>query len=317
MTPSQLLPPVKPNEAVAIAELILQLTHNRPWSKDIRGRFESNLPTLKLEHLSALAQTLAPDPDHAATFYVIVQSADIPWLLHIAPASAPTTTRFINPILIARVRPAAEREIVINAIHVPTNLQPIIEGLYPSLLARPSSLHNLHSKSANSGEPDFLKTFPKRPNLLPALRTSVPSWEIYLPVLLSTWRDGFIAILEKRSAPPSATEAAPFSRFSFLLDNPLDARTVATWDQTLRNTLHRSYDLELDLSRHDGLDLDHLHTLLDNVKLLGVTLHSVEFSPKLHIPAFAMALQSRQIGLTLAATEPGPAISGLRTHWKL
>jgi hypothetical protein len=317
MTPSQLLPPVNPSEAVAIADLLFRLLQGKPWSPDLRGKLESSLPTLKLEKLKTLAHTLAPDPGHSATFYLVIETGEAHWLLHIAPASAATAPLFPNPILLARVRPSGEREIIINAIPLAPNMQSVVMGLHPHLHARPTSLHSLHSKPAESIEPDFFKSFPKRPNLLPALRTTNPSWQIYLPVLLSTWRDGFVTILEKLHTPPTASEAGPFSRFSFLLDDPRNARAVANWDQALKNTLHRAYDLELDLSQHDTLDLDHLHTLLDNIKLLGTTIQSVELSSHLHIPAFAMALQSRQIGLTLAAPEPGPTINGLRTHWKL
>lgn len=317
MTPSQLLPPVKPSEAVALADLILRLIQNKPWSNDLRGKLESSLPTLKLEKLKPFPHTLAPDPIHAATFYVIVETNQEHWLLHIAPASAATTPLFPKPTLLARVRPSGEREIVINAIPVSPNIQAIIEGLHPHLLARPTSIHNLYSHPAEAATPDLFKSIPKRPNLLPALRTTTPGWHIYQPLLLSTWRDGFVAILEKLTTPPTQQQAEPFSRFSFLLEDPADARTIANAAQSLKDTLHHTYDLEIDLSPHPNLDLDQLHTLLDNLKLLGVTPQSIELNPQLHIPAFAMALQSSQIGLTINATEPGQPVTGLRTHWKL
>jgi len=317
MTPSQLLPPVKPSEAVAIADLVVQLTQGRAWSTELRARLQSSLPTLKLEKLRALPQTLAPDPAHSSTFYVIVQVDEAHWLLHIAPASAATTPLFPAPILLARVRPSGEREIVVNAIPVAGNLQTIIEGLHPELIARPSSVHQLWSKAAGDGNREFLSQFPKRAGLLPALRSASPGWDFYLDVLLSTWRDGFVAVLEKLTAPPSAEAAAPFSRFSFLVEDPADARGIADFEQRLKSTLHRAFDFEIDLSLHADLDIEELQLLLDNLKLLQCHVQSVELNPQLHVGAFAMALQARQIGLTLVGSGTAELTPGPRMHWKL
>jgi hypothetical protein len=314
MTPSQLLPPVKPSEAVAIAELILKLTQGRIWSNDIRAKLSGSLHTLHLERLTVAPSSLTPDPTHPSTYFLIVLSHGDPWLLHIAPASAATTPLFPKPLLLARVRPSGEREIVINAIPVESNLATILQGLYPGLLARPTSLHHLQSYSLNPSLSNLLKYFPKRPNLLPAIRTSRPGWQLYLPILLSTWREGFVAILEKQVEPPGATEAEPFSRFSQLVLDPSNSRTIAAFYNALKSNTKHGFDFEIDLSQHPNLDVDQLHTLLDNLKLLGVTLQSVEFSPQLHLPAFATLLQSRQIGLTCDVEQ---SISGLRTHWKV
>jgi hypothetical protein len=314
MTPSQLLPPVKPSEAVAIAELLLKLTQGRPWSNDIRAKLSGALPTLHLEKLTVSPLTLTPDPTHPATYFLLIQTLDDPWLLHIAPASAATTPLFPKPLLLSRVRPAGEREIIINAIPVADNLGTIIQGLYPNLLARATSLHNLQSYPINSSLKDILKSFPKRPNLLPAIRTTESSWQPYLPILLSNWREGFVSILEKQITPPNASEAEPFSRFSQLVQDPANPRTIASFYNTLQSNVKHSFDFELDLSQHPNLDIDQLHTLLDNLKLLGVSIQSVELSSHLHLPAFAMLLQSRQIGLT---SDTEQSISGLRTHWKV
>ncbi len=314
MTPSQLLPPVKPSEAVAIAELILRLTQGRPWSTDVRAKLAGSLPTLHLEKLTAFPLTLTADPTHAATYFLIVQTSDEPWLLHIAPASSATTPIFPKPMLLARVRPAGEREIVINAIQVEGNVAPIIQGLYTNLLARSTSFHNLQSMPTSGNLKDFLKSFPKRPNLLPAIRVAQSSWQPYLPILLSSWREGFVAILEKQINPPTLTEAGPFSRFSNLVEDPTNPRPIAAFYNTLKSTIKHSFDFEIDLSLHASLDIDQLHTLLDNLKLLGVSIQSVELSSQIHLPAFGRLLQSRQIGLT---SDSEQAISGLRTHWKL
>ncbi len=321
MTHSQFLPPVKPSEAVVLAELIFQITQNRPWSNDLRARLASSLPTITLESTTPFPLTLAPDPSHASTFFIVVhsKSGDTPgyWLLHMAPASAATTPLFPNPVLLARVRPAGEREIIVNAIPFAENLASILNGLHPQLLARSSSVHSIYSKALDADHLDFLKSFPKRSNLLPAIRTTIPGWQVYAPLLLSSWRDGFVAILEKLREVPSESDAAPFSRFSLIVDAPFDARSIAVFHSRLKSTVKKSFDLEIDLSALAALEADDLHKLLDNLKLLGVNVQSVELNAALHIPAFAMLLQARQIGITLQADEPGELISPLRTHWKL
>ncbi len=321
MTPSQFLPPVKPSEAVVLADLIFRITQSRPWSNDLRARLASSLPTISLDSITPFPQTLAPDPTHASTFFVVVHSksgaAPGHWLLHMAPASAATTPLFPNPILLARVRPAGEREIVVNAIPFEENLAAIVNGLHPQLLARSTSVHSIHSKPVNADLTQFLRNFPKHSNLLPAIRTSTPEWQVYAPLLLSNWRDGFVAILEKLREVPTASAAEAFSRFSVIADSPFDARSIAGFHSRLKSTVKKSFDLEIDLSAHALLEAEDLHTLLDNLKLLGVGVQSVELNPGLHIPAFATLLQARHIGITLQAVEPGEPVSGLRTHWKL
>ena len=321
MTPSQLLPPVKPSEAVVLADLIFRITQGRPWSSDLRGRLASSLPTIRLESITPFPQTFAPDPAHASTFFILVhsRSGDSPgyWLLHMAPASAATTPLFPSPILLARVRPAGEREIVVNAIPYEENLAAIVNGLHPQLLARSTSVHNIYSKPLDADLAGFLKQFPKRSNLLPALRTTIPGWQVYAPLLLSNWRDGFVAILEKLREVPGTADAAPFSRFSVIADSPFDARSIAAFHSRLKSTVKKAFDFEIDVSEHAELEVEDLHMLLDNLKLLGVGVQSVELNPGLHIPAFATLLQARHIGITLQAQQPGEPISGLRTHWKL
>jgi len=309
MTHSQLLPPVRPNEAVALAELILSLTKGRSWSNDLRPKLASSLPTIKLESLTPFPYTFTTDPTHSSTFFLIVSNAAGNWILHIAPASAATTPLFPNPILLARVRPAGEREIVINAIPLEGNIEAVIKGLHPDLLARATSLQDLWSFPLSAN----LKYFPKRRTLLPAIRTNSPGWSVYQSILLSNWRDGFIAILEKQTTPPSALEAEPFSRFSYLVQDPQNPRPIADFYYKLKANHKRGFDFEIDLTLHPTLDLITLETLLDNLKLLAIPIQSVELSNL----DFAPLLQARQIGITLQAQEPGEPVNGQRTHWKL
>ncbi len=319
MNPSLLLPPVKPNEAVAIADLLFRLVQSRPNFADVRARFASSIPTIALESLTPFPQSLASDPSQPGTFFLAVLSRreDGPshWLLHMAPSSAPTTPLFPKPILLARFRPAGEREVIINAIPLDQNLATLVRTLHPQLLARASNIHNLWSLPVTAPLDGFLTQVPKRGNTLPAFRTAQASWLAYKHLLLSTWRDGFVNILEGLTQIPSAEEAEPYSRFSYRVDNPTDARAIAEFHRGLKSILHRNFDLELDFSQHKSLEAETLDALLDNLKLIGVPLQSLEFHPDL--PPFTALLEARRLGLTLHAVDPGEPVSGLRTHWKL
>ncbi len=319
MNPSLLLPPVKPNEAVAIADLLFRMVQARPNFTDVRGRFASSIPTIALDTLTPFPQTLVPDPSQPGTYFLAVLSrredGDSHWLLHMAPSSAPTTPLFPKPILLARFRPAGEREVIINAIPLDENLATFIRTLHPHLLARATNIHNLWSLPVAAPLEGFLPHIPKRGNILPAFRSTQPSWFAYKHILLSNWRDGFVNILEGLTQIPTADDTEPYSRFSYLVDDPTDARSIAEFHRGLKSTLHRNFDLELDLSRHKSLDNETLDALLDNLKLIGVPLQSIEFHPDL--PPFTAVLEARHIGLTLRAADPGEPVSGLRTHWKL
>ncbi|MBM3759950.1 MAG: hypothetical protein FJW36_06850 [Acidobacteria bacterium] len=275
------------------------------------------MPTLKLERLKPFAHSLAPDPAHVSKYYLLVETNQEHWLLHIAPATAPTSPLFPRPTLIARVRPSGEREIVVNAVPALSHIQTILQGLHPNLMARPTSIHSLCSAVAGSEFAALLAQHPKRSKVLPEVRATEVTWQPYLDLLISNWRDGFIAILDQLREPPTAEMAEPFSRFSLIVDDLKDVRFIANFDQQLKSNLRRSYDLELNLSGHRNLEPDDLHGLLDNLKLLHVSIQSIEIQRELHAGAFANLLQPRQIGLTLEVSEPREPLNGLRTHWKI
>jgi hypothetical protein len=123
-----------------------------------------------------------------------------------------------------------------------------------------------------------------------------------------------VAVLEKLTALPGAEAMEPYSRFSYLVGDLKDARTIANFYTGLKSTGRQSFDFELDLSEHAGLEMDALHELLDALKLMGVVVQGLELHTGLHLPAFAMALQARQIGITAAGLEPES--SAVRWHWK-
>lgn len=323
MSPSPLLQPIKPSEAVAIADLIFRLLQGRSWSSDLPGRLTSSLPGLGLEKLRPFALSFAPDPVHSNTFYIACradsQDSASNWLLHLSLASAPATTLFAKPTLVARMRPAGEREVIVNAVPLGEALPVLIQTLNPHLLARTTGFSSLWSIEAGQGEEEFLRGFPKRSNLLPGIRATKSSWAPYEALLSAGWKDSFVYILEGLREPPSKEEAAPFSRFAFQVEDLTAPRNILNFYRGLKDAAGRSFDLELDLSEFASLEAEALHLLLDNLKLLGVPVQSVEIHPQLHAGAFSTLLQSRQMTLTMRATKSAskPDLSLPRAHWKL
>lgn len=113
MTPVPFELPLKASEAAAIAELIYQ-------SNGEAKRFAARLGGLSTPSVRVYPSTLAADPIHPASYFVVVDGLAhdrvTPLLLRVAPASSPGSGLFPKSLLIGRMRPADMREVVVNAI---------------------------------------------------------------------------------------------------------------------------------------------------------------------------------------------------------
>jgi len=108
---------MKASEAAALADLVFQQMENRPLNEDQRNRLASRAAGLGVESIQPYWGSLAQDPVHSSTYYLVVDgAADTPLLLRLALASSPATALFPNAILIGRMRPGGGREVVVNAI---------------------------------------------------------------------------------------------------------------------------------------------------------------------------------------------------------
>lgn len=111
---------MRPSEAAALAELVYEQTGGRRLSEDVRTRLAGRASTLGLKTVAPYFGSLEPDPVHPDTYYLaadgLAGDRRTPLLLHMAPASAPASGLFPKALLIGRMRPAAGREIVMNAI---------------------------------------------------------------------------------------------------------------------------------------------------------------------------------------------------------
>lgn len=299
-----LLLPVRASEAVALADLLFQ-------SPPTPARLLARLPTIGLQHTKVFTHTLAPDPIHANSWYLLVANASGEyWLLHLTSASAPASTLFPQPLLLARARTASGFEIVANAIPAMANLGAIVSTLAPHLLARASSVHDIWSIPHSAAWPSFASAIPQRHDLLPGVRSTTSTWEPYLPILLSPRSFSYIRI----DTPPdiSASDAHPFSRFSIRVDR-LDApRQTASHIRHLRTIAGRSIDIELDLSNADVKPKDVL-AYLNDLRLLNASVEGIEVPQNFS----AESLSSPQLAITIAAASPGENALPGRIHWKL
>ena len=112
--------PLKAGEASALAELIFHVTEGRALTDEVRSRVAARGAALGLKSLEPYYGSLEADPVHSSTYYIATDACGsaVPCslLLHIAPASAPASSVFANPLLIGRMRPGGRREVVVNAI---------------------------------------------------------------------------------------------------------------------------------------------------------------------------------------------------------
>ncbi|MEP7364967.1 MAG: tagaturonate epimerase family protein [Acidobacteriota bacterium] len=117
--------PMKANEAAALAELIFQATEGKPFNEEVRKRLPSRAGATELTTITPHWGSLAQDPIHASTWYMVVD-ADMgkgpqSLLLRMALASSPASGLFPKSILIGRMRPGGTREVVVNAIPFSSN----------------------------------------------------------------------------------------------------------------------------------------------------------------------------------------------------
>lgn len=112
--------PVRPSEAAALAELVIRRLAVRGLTDDSRNRLAGEAATLGLSTLKPHFGSLESDPVHHSVYYLAIdgmaQGEPEPLLLRLAPAASPASALFPAALLIGRMRPGADREIVVNAI---------------------------------------------------------------------------------------------------------------------------------------------------------------------------------------------------------
>ncbi len=141
MTPIPLDLPLRPPEAAELANLIFDLAEGKSLTDEIRNRIAARAVPLKLQSVTPWFGSLERDPLHHFTYYVMVDVREgPPHLLHMALATAPTSSIFYKTLLIGRMRRVRGPEIIINAVPFGPDETANIDkftALDPAFLPRP------------------------------------------------------------------------------------------------------------------------------------------------------------------------------------
>ena len=120
MTPVPFELPLRASEAASIADLLFQQIEGKPLSDDQRGRFAGRVSALETPTITIYPGSLAADPFHPSTYYLAVDGTNhgvtSQLLLRIGLSSAPGTALFPKSLMIGRMRPNGQREVVVSAI---------------------------------------------------------------------------------------------------------------------------------------------------------------------------------------------------------
>ena len=117
MTPVPLDLPLRPSEASELAILIFDQAERKPLTDEVRNRIAARGSVLRLETIKPYFGSLERDPVHPSVYYLAVDGEKAePLLLHLALATAPTSSIFYKPLLIGRMRRPNGPEMVINSI---------------------------------------------------------------------------------------------------------------------------------------------------------------------------------------------------------
>jgi len=229
VTPPPLDLPVRTSEAAAVANLVFELAEGRPLTADLRNRIAARIASLRLESFTPRMGSLARDPVHHSTYYLVVDAAQgPPQLLHMALASAPTSSVFHKPLLIGRVRRAGGAEAVINAIpfgpsdtealekfttRVDTAFLPRTLGPRGALVAAPAN-----AEAGLEAAFDAFRVILKRTGRnLAAVETAPQAYDAALRAAVRAgWRDGYsagVAFRADQANREAIREAARFTRF--------------------------------------------------------------------------------------------------------
>ena len=234
MTPVPLDLPLRPNEAAELAILIFEQAERKPLNDEVRNRLAARAAVLRLETVTPYFGSLVRDPVHPSSYYLAVDAGrGEPLLLHLAPATAPTSSIFYKPLLIGRMRRPNGPEIVINALPFgPSdceNLEKFVSQIGAAFLPRPQGLRPAIAVSgALPAAFDAFRAILKRSgkNLAAtAANPAVPGRDFYYAGLCAAiragWREGYSAGIQLvvgaghvRPLQETIRNAAGFTRFS-------------------------------------------------------------------------------------------------------
>ena len=212
-----------------MASLVFEMAEGRPLTGDLRNRIAARVASLRLESCTPSMGSLARDPVHHSTYYLVVDTAQgPPQLLHMALASAPTSSVFPKPLLIGRVRRADGAEAVINAIlfgpsdtgtlekyvsRVDSAFLPRLLGPRGAIVAAPEDPETGLAAAFDA----FRRILKRTGRNVAAIETAAPAYDAGLRAAVRAgWRDGYsagVALRAEEAGREAIREAARFTRF--------------------------------------------------------------------------------------------------------
>jgi hypothetical protein len=234
VTPVPLDLPLRPSEAAELAILIFEQAERKPLNDEVRNRLAARAAVLRLETVTPYFGSLVRDPVHPSSYYLAIDAGrGEPMLLHLAPATAPTSSIFYKPLLIGRMRRPNGPEIVINAVPFgPSdheNLEKFVSGIGAAFLPRPQGLRSAIAVSGGLAAAfDAFRAILKRSGKNLAATAANPAAsgrDFYYAGLCAAiragWREGYSAGIQVvaagddlDAARETIRNAAGFTRFS-------------------------------------------------------------------------------------------------------
>lgn len=258
MTPIPLDLPLRPPEAGELANLVFELAEGKPLTDEIRGRIAARAAPLKLESIVPWFGSLDRDPVHRSTYYLAVDVREgPPQLLHMAPATAPTSGVFQKPLLIGRMRRARGPEIVINTVPFgPDDTENIdkLASLDPAFLPRQ------HGPRLALVAQTSMAAFETFRAILTRTRQNVasvtgPYHAAVWAAIRSGWRGGYSAALELPitdeesfgAARESIRQCPRYSRF-IVRGSVTDVERLSVWIRQTRSAAKVNGPFELGIA---------------------------------------------------------------------
>jgi len=234
VTPVPLDLPLRPSEAAELAILIFDQAERKPLNDEVRNRLAARAAGLRLETVTPYFGSLVRDPVHPSSYYLAIDAGrGGPLLLHLASATAPTSSIFYKPLLIGRMRRPNGPEIVVNAVPFgPSdhdNIEKFVSQIGAAFLPRPQGLRSAIAVSgALAAAFDAFRAILKRSgkNLAATVANpGVPCRDFYCAGLCAAiragWREGYSAGIHVvvagdnlEAARETIRNAAGFTRFS-------------------------------------------------------------------------------------------------------
>ena len=160
---------MKPSEVAALAELIFSDVDRRPLTDDVRSQIAEQAGELGLSSFRPFFASLEKDPAHPGAYYLMVDAmlhgTPQTYLLRFAFASGSAPALFSDSILIGRMRPAGEREVLVNAIPFgpsdSENIQSFTQEVDGSFLPRSEPQPHAAPVAINDIERDIPAAFAK------------------------------------------------------------------------------------------------------------------------------------------------------------